>query len=162
MRRVLAAVLLSACVEYPVYTHPETHNIFKTWDLDAPRLAQFTHDGVVIHPGFTQGHARVGLSFLGKQASTVTVEKVGVTGIGGSETIEVEPKTTVELAESKRHPGFFTEHLDVPFPPPPEGVDAMGAEGIVVNVQWRVADGAPTQTKLLLPRRMARDIAWPT
>src|SRR5688500_14442465 len=135
MRRVLLALLLSACVEYPVYEHAPTHNLFKTWELDAAALTPFTHDGVVIQPGFSQGHARVGLTFVGKQASTVTVEKVGVAGTGGSETIEVEPKQTIELTEVEKHPGFFTKHIDVPFPPPPEGVDAMGAMGFVVNVE---------------------------
>jgi hypothetical protein len=161
---ILVCALLSGCVEFPIYTHPQSKELRATRDLDAPSLAPFRHDGVVVGVGMVQGHANVAVRLYGKEAATVTVDELRIAGLGTRADLEVEvkPAKTVELIASQADPAFFAQGLTVFFPAPDVGVDAMGEEGFVVTITWHVGDGRATQTELTLQRKMTRDIAWPT
>lgn len=156
-------VVLFNRVEVPVYTHAPTADLFETDDLDAPKLAPFTADGVTVRATFTQGYPEVRVSFASKTGGTVTFERVTVGGRGAKEseqqTVDVGEALELKLSkDGKLHYVGKTVQLDLKG----KEFDALGVEGYRVVVTFHVGDQPPHSIELLFDVTVKTAIAWPT
>jgi hypothetical protein len=162
-----ALVGLAACTaEVPQYRHEPTATVYETYDLEAAALDPFRHGPVVITPKMLQGWPEVKLSFVAREAATVTVSKMRLSGRGAqaSTSVEVEPNRELPLKEFGNHPGIHGASFRAEVPVGHgEAIDAMGVEGFVVDVTWEVA-GVPgsAQTQCVLDVQHTTATIWPT
>ena len=160
---LFVAFMVFSRAEVPVYTHAPTADLFQTGDLDAPKLAAVTADGVTVHARMVQGHSEVRATFACKVGGTLTFDRVEVSGRGAKASARhaIEVGQTLTLAPNKKGT-FQYANKTVALGLGSADYDALGAEGYRVAVTFHVGERPPQTVEVLMDRTVKTVTVWPT